>query len=241
MAEINAKPTKKLWNPKSFIIFSALFSFLPAGIMYSLNYGRSGNQRKKWTFLISTIIGFIALSTLALIIPSTIFKSLGFGINIGIGVYLMNTQTPMYQEHIQNGGKRASYLLPIIITILIFVVLIATLMYSQYIPEKTLNYNKSQLYYTDNVTELQAKKLGDFLKTEGFFKDDSQTDVKIDKQDNVYIFSMIIKDEYINNEEVRDTFKLLSNELSLNVFQNNKVKVDLCNNRFKVLKSISAD
>jgi len=241
MAEINAKHTVKLWNPKSFIIFSALFSFLPAGIMYSLNYGRCGNQQKKWTFLISTIIGFIALCTLAFLIPTTISKSLCFGINIGIGVYLMNTQTALYQEHIQKGGERASYLLPIITGILIFVLLIATIIYSQYIPDKTLDYNKSKLFYTDSVTELQAKKLGDFLKTEGFFKEDSQTDVKIDKQDNVFIFSMIIMEDYINNEEVLNNMKLVSNELSVNVFDNSKVRVDLCNNRFKVLRSISAD
>jgi hypothetical protein len=241
MAEINAKHTYRLWNPKSFIIFSALFSFLPAGIMYALNYGRIGNQRKKWLFLMSTIIGFIALSAFAFIMPTTISKFLCLGINIGIGVYFMNTQTAMYQAHIQNGGERASYLLPITIAILIFVLLIATIMYSQYIPDKKLNYNKNQLYYTDSVTELQAKKLGDFLKTEGFFKDDSQTNVKIDKQDNVFIFSMIIKDEYINNEEVVNNMKLVSKELALNVFENNKVNINLCNSRFKVLESINAD
>ena len=241
MSHINIIPTKKLWNPKSFIIFSALFSFLPAGVMCALNYGRCGNQRKKWTYLISTIIGFIAVVTLAFIIPTTISKSLCFGINIGIGAYLMNTQKALYQEHIQNGGKRASYLLPIGIGILIFTLFLATIIYSQYIPDKTLDYNKNQLYYTDNVTEAQAKKLGDYLKSEGFFKDDSETTVKIDKQEDTYVFSMIIIAEYLNNEEVLNNMKLVSNELSVNVFENNKVIVDLCNNRFKVLKSISGD
>lgn len=241
MAENNTKPIKKLWNPKSFIIFSALFSFLPAGIMYSLNYGRCGNQQKKWTSLILTLIAFITLCTLSFIIPNNITNSLSFGINIGIGVYLMNTQTILYQEHIQNGGERASYLLPIITGIFILVLLIFTVMYSQYIPQKTLNYNKNQLFYTNNVTEAQAKKLGDFLETEGFFKADSRTDVKIDKQEDTYVFSMIIKDEYIDNQEVVDNMKLVSDELSIYVFENSKVKIDLCNSRFKVVKSIVTD
>lgn len=241
MSQINTISTKKLWNPKSFIIFSALFSFLPAGVMCALNYGRCGDYRKKWTYLISTIIGFIAVGTLALIIPTTISKSLCFGINIGIGAYFMNNQKALYQDHIQNDGKRASYLLPIGIGILIFTLLLATIIYSQYIPDKTLNYNKNQLYYTDNVTETQAKKLGDYLKSEGFFKDDSETTVKIDKQEDTYVFSMIIIAEYLNNQEVLNNMKLVSNELSVNVFENNKVIVDLCNNRFKVLKSISGD
>lgn len=241
MAGINYKPIKKLWNPKSFIIFSALFSFLPAGIMYSLNYGRIGNERKKWASLIATFIGFIALFTLAYFIPTTISKSLSFGINIGIGAYLMRAQSELYQEHIQSGGERASYLPPIIIGISIFALLISTIMYSQYLPDKALNYNKNQLYYTDRVTESQAKKLGDYLESQGFFKDDSETDVKIDKQEDTYVFSIIIKDEYLDNEEVVDNMKFVSEELSVYVFENSKVKIDLCNNRFKVLKSINAD
>lgn len=241
MTENNSIPTKKLWNPKSFIILSLLFSFLPAGIMYSLNYGRSGNQRKKWTSLISTIIGFIFLCTLTIFIPTIISKSLCLGINIGIAVYLVRTQTDLYQQHIQNGGQKASYLLPVIIGILISASLIATIIYAQYIPEKKLDYSGNQLFYTESVTESQAKKLGDYLKVQGFFKDDSKTDVKVDKQEDTFIFSMIIKGEYLNNEEVLTNMKLVSEELSAYVFENNKVEVDLCNNRFKVLKAINAD
>lgn len=47
MTKVNKLPTTKLWNPKSFIIFSVFFSFLPAGIMCALNYGRSGSQKKE--------------------------------------------------------------------------------------------------------------------------------------------------------------------------------------------------
>ncbi len=241
MSDISTIPTRKLWNPKSFIIISVLFSFLPAGIMYSLNYGRCGNQRKKWAYLISTIVGFIALYTLAFIIPTIISKSISFGINIAIGAYLMNTQTPLYKQHIQNGGKRSSYFLPITIGVLIFTLIISSIIYTQHIPDKALNYNKNKLFYTENVTESQAKKLGDYLEAEDFFKVDSETDVKVDKQKDIFIFSMVIKKDYIDNEDVLDNMKLVSKELSVDVFENNKVQIDLCTNRFKVLKSISSD
>jgi hypothetical protein len=66
MASINKSSTQKLWNPKSFIIFSILFSFVPAGIMSALNYGRYGNNKMKWIVLLSTILGFIGIITLML-------------------------------------------------------------------------------------------------------------------------------------------------------------------------------
>lgn len=46
MTEVSKVSTKKLWNPKSFIILSAIFSFFPTGIICSLNYGRLGYNKK---------------------------------------------------------------------------------------------------------------------------------------------------------------------------------------------------
>ncbi|MGH4119506.1 hypothetical protein [Clostridium sp.] len=48
--ETNQGTGKKLWNPKGFLILSILFSFLPAGILYSLNYGRLGLSKKEITY-----------------------------------------------------------------------------------------------------------------------------------------------------------------------------------------------
>lgn len=240
MTEINKISTKKLWNPKSFIIFSVFFSFVPAGIMCSLNYGRCGNQRKKWTFFLSTILGFMALIALAIIL-SVKTSSIFLAINIGVGIYFRNIQRQLYEEHIKNGGGRASYLLPIIIGALIFAFFAASIISSAYIPDKALDYGKSHVYYTDNITASQAKNLGDYLKSESFFISDSEIDIKIDKQKDIYIFSMIVDDSYLNDEEFIKSTKISSKYISQNVFENSKVRIDLCNNKFKVLKSINAD
>ncbi len=243
MEEFNTIPTKKLWNPKSFIIFSALFSFLPAGIMYSLNLGRCGNKQKKWTSLILTIIGFIVLSAIAYIIPSStsILKYAFFGINIGIGMYLSNTQGKLYENHIQNGGEKASYIIPVIISVLIVALFVVAIIYSIFLPSNSLSYNKSKVYYTDNVTKSEAEKLGDYLESQDFFNADSEADVKIDKENDIYIFSLIIDEKYLDEKEIMDNMKLICTELSENVFDNNDVRLDLCDGRFKVLKSVSPD
>lgn len=233
-------PIKKLWNPKSFIIFSVFFSFLPAGIMCALNYGRCGDKRKKWTVLLSTILGFIALITVASffsINTSAIF----LGINIGVGIFLMNFQRKLYEEHIQNGGQKASYFLPIIVGLIVFSVSAASIFYSIYVPDKVLTYTNNHLFYTNNVTETQAKELGDYLKTKSYFASNTQIDTKIDKQEDLYVLSLVVKEEYQNNEEFIKSMKAFSKELSQKVFENNKVRINFCDDRFKALKYVSAD
>lgn len=239
MSESNISPTKKLWNPKSFIIFSIFFSFLSAGIMYALNYGRCGNKKKGWTCLAATIVGFIAAFTLAIMIPKNIAKALFFGANIALGAYFTNTQQKLYIEHIQNGGKKASYFLPITICVIITGLLIALIIYCDFLPSNSIKYNKNELYYTDNVTNSEAKKVGDYLKSEDFFDNTSQVSAKIDKQNNIYILSIMINSNYVNNKKLITYMNLLSNALSKDVLDNTKVRINLCNNRFKVLKSIN--
>lgn len=239
MSEFNISPTKKLWNPKSFIIFSILFSFLPAGIMCALNYGRCGNKKKAWTCLAETIISFISTFTLAIMIPNSIAKVIFFSTNICLGIYFTNTQQKLYIEHIQNGGKKASYLLPITICVIIAGLLIALMIYCDSIPSNSIEYNKNDLYYTDNVTNSEAKEVGDYLESEHFFNNTSQISAKIYKQNNIYILSLVINSNYLNDKELINLMHLFSNDLSKNVFSNAKVRIDLCNNRFKVLKSIN--
>jgi len=242
MEDVNIVPAKKLWNPKFFVLISILFSFFPAGVMYSLNYGRSGNKRKKWTSLASITILFLIICILLFTVPASLsfFKYIIYGLNIGTGIYLSNNQAALYEDHIRNGGEKASYILPVIICVIVSALLIAANIYSDFIPDNSLKYSKNQLYYTDNVTASEAKKLGDYLKTQGFFSDDSEVDVKIDKQNEIYIFSLIVTEDYQSNNEFADNMKQACNELSENVFNNKKVRIDFCNNKFQIQKSFTS-
>lgn len=125
MSEFNAKPVKKLWNPNSFIVFSVLSSFLPAGIMYALNYGRSGYNKKKWTYLIGVIIFLPIALFLTSLLPDFLSKTVLTGINAVGGIYFMNTQEQLYKNHIKSGEKRASYFLPITISLLFTALILA--------------------------------------------------------------------------------------------------------------------
>lgn len=147
-------------------------------------------------------------------------------------------QKDLYDEHIKDGGEKESYFIPILIGILFADLIIAIKIYTIAIPENSIAYGKNHVYYTDAISESEARKLGDYLKPY-FFNDNSKADVKLDKENDTYIFCMPIKDASdINDQEFINAMKECPKDLSKDVFNNKTVRVDICDDKFKVLKSI---
>ncbi|WBW97086.1 hypothetical protein [Oceanirhabdus sp. W0125-5] len=233
---------KKLWNPKIFLVISILFSFLPAAILYSLNYGRVGYKRKRNIYLIVSVLGFILMIIALIFIPSTIAKSIALGINVGIGVYLKNDQEKLFKQHIDNGGKKASYLVPLLICFVVLGAFIALSVYLAFIPENSVTIHGDEVYYTERVEKEEAEKLANYLSdTEFLMEDDISVAVKIDKSTEGYIFSFIIDEQYLEDEEIIQSVQELADYLSIDVFNGEKVEVEMCNEVFKPMKVISSN
>ncbi|MCM1991644.1 hypothetical protein [Oceanirhabdus seepicola] len=243
--EVNLHQTisnnKKLWNPKIFLVISVFFSFLPAAILYSLNYGRVGYKRNRNISLAVSLLGFILISVALIYIPSTMGKSIIFGINLGIGAYLKNDQEKLFKEHIESGGKKASYLVPVLISIIVTGVLIFFSIYVALIPDNSVIIHGDRVYYTERVEKEEAEKLAKYLsEIEFLLDDDIPVDVKIDRSTEGYIFSFIIEEEYLYDEELLQVAKDLGVYLSIEVFNGDQVQVQLCNEVFKPLKKVSS-
>lgn len=237
-AEYYAFTGKKIWNPNIFIALSIFFSFLPAAILYSLNYGRLGYSKKKNIFMICSFAVFILLITLVIITKPQI-ASLFTALNIGLGIYFRNSQKELYKKHLENGGNKASFVLPIIIS-LVFLGLIAfAMIYSINIPQNMKSINGDELYYTDSISSGELDKLEKYLiDNQVLVNDGSQISVKIDKQQDIYKLSFVINKEYLNDEESMEYFKSLGQGISQNVFDNKKVFIQYCDDTFKVIKTL---
>lgn len=237
--EVNLTSPKKLWNPKFFLIISMLFSFLPAAILYSLNYGRLGLNKKRNVSMAISFIAFIIMISIALIINQSIVKSIFYGINIGAAVFMNNDQSKIFKDHIINGGRKASYLIPVLVSTVITTILFALIFYTSNIPDQKLMFKSNELYYTENVQKSDAEKLGNYLSEQGFFTENSKISVKIDKKSTTYEFSLIVDKSRLGDKEVEQSIKYLGEVLSKNVFNNNNVDINLCDSVFKPLKTIS--
>jgi len=236
------KANKGLWNPARFVVLSIFFSFLPAGILYSLNYGRVGSFKKRNTSLLVICAVFAIAIMITFTIEKDIAKSLFLGLNVGVGIYMQREQKKLFKDHIANGGRKASYIFPVIFCIIFVALLIWAMIYSQNIPDKSIVINGDEIYYTDNIKKDEADKLGEYLKKEGLFVQDNKTiSIKIDNKENAYIVSIIVNKESVESPDTSEYAKFLGKTLSTEVFSNSKVQIILCDDRFNSLKTINIE
>lgn len=102
---------------------------------------------------------------------------------------------------------------------------------------KKLTFNGGELYYTSQVTEADAKKLGEYLVKEKFF-DGTKKTVQLNKNEGTYEFRMVVIKDGEKAPNTVETFTSVSKELSENVFNGGKVVVHLCDDHLKTLRVI---
>ncbi len=237
--EIIQSTGKKLWNPKGFLILSVLFSFLPASVLYSLNYGRLGLSKKRNISLVVSFVIFIVMISMVFVINGSIMKSIFYGVNIGAAIFMNNNQAKIFENHLKNGGKKASYIVPTLASIVFAALILLSAIYSANIPEQKLLFKGNELYYTERIPKQDVEKLGIYLSEQGFFNENRKASVKIDKLSNTYKLSLIIDKTRIEDRGLEQSAKDMINELCQNVFNDNKVEIVFCDNVFKPLKTIS--
>jgi len=121
-----------------------------------------------------------------------------------------------------------------ITTILVLTVLLAVgLGCSSY--GTKLDFNGGELYYTDNVTEADAKKLGEYLVKEGFFSGKKIT-VQLDKAGATYQFRMVVMPEKQSDEATLEIMKTFAGQISEDVFGGAPTELHICDEQLKTLK-----
>ena len=98
-----------------------------------------------------------------------------------------------------------------------------------------LDFNNGELYYTDNVTESDAKKLGDYLVKSGFFNGRKIT-VQLDKSGATYQFRMVVQPEKQNDEATMVLMKAFASEISEEVFNNAPTELHICDDQLKTIR-----
>ena len=98
-----------------------------------------------------------------------------------------------------------------------------------------LEYNGGELYYTDNVTEADAKKLGEYLVKSGFFEGKKLT-VQLDKSASTYQFRMVVVAEKQNDEATATLLKTFAEEISEDVFNGAPTELHICDDQLKTIR-----
>ena len=131
--------------------------------------------------------------------------------------------------------KRKNFLTTILVLTVLLAVGLACTGYGT-----KLEYNGGELYYTDNVTEADAKKLGDYLVKSGFFGGKKVT-VQLDKAGATYQFRMVVMPEKQNDEPTMLLMKAFAGEISEEVFGGAPVELHICDDQLKTIKVLKAE
>jgi hypothetical protein len=100
-----------------------------------------------------------------------------------------------------------------------------------------LEFNNGELYYTDNVTETDARKLGDYLVKAGFF-DGKKITVQLDKAGSTYQFRMVVVKEKQNDDATMEIMKTFAGEISDKVFNGAPTELHICDDQLKTIRVI---
>jgi hypothetical protein len=97
-----------------------------------------------------------------------------------------------------------------------------------------LTFNKADLFYTSQVTEAEAKKVGDFLIKFGYFEGTPKS-VQLNKSGGVYEFRAVVKKDIEKDPAMVDAFRDLGKAISEEALNKAKVVVHLCDTNLKTV------
>ena len=103
---------------------------------------------------------------------------------------------------------------------------------------QTIMAKATEVRYTENVTLDEAEQLKSFLIEYGFSDDENPKTVALDKEDSTYIFKMVIDKSRLEDASTITLLTLFKDELSKNVFNNQPVKVHMCDELMNTLKIV---
>lgn len=107
--------------------------------------------------------------------------------------------------------------------------------------EKLTYLGNNELYYTSNVTKSEAEKLGNYLVKNGYFTNDTEIFMQLDKENRAYEIRMIMKTGLENDNDIIADLKYLCGDYSRNVFDNKYVDILLCDKNLKTIRTVVAD
>ncbi len=117
----------------------------------------------------------------------------------------------------------------------VVIVFVAFVIYNMNGYGEKLEFNGTEVFYTDLITEAEAQKLGEYL-VEAEFADGGAKSVQLSKRDSVYLFRMVVLDGITKDSTNDVTLLAMTYALSLGAFEGAPVELHACDNTFETLR-----
>jgi hypothetical protein len=100
-----------------------------------------------------------------------------------------------------------------------------------------LEFNGHELFYSDNVTEADARNLGDYLVRAGLFSGDTVR-AQLDKAGATYQVRLAMQPGQQNDLETRRAMRIFAGEISVGAFNRAATEIHACDDQLKACKVI---
>ena len=237
------RPQYKLYSLAAIDLATFFGSALAGAFLLTGNFRRLGNSDSARNVLflgLAVFFGFalVVVSTPKIEhVPDVVFLLLQVGI---VHAYAKWKQEKALDQHKQRGGAFYSMGRAAGMGLLATPVVIGIFVAAAVYVETKVDFGPNEVYYSNDATEVDARRLGTALQDLGVFqeKEGEGLSVQIEKTTDGFAVSFVVQDEAWNDEAVVQEMRRLRAYLILEVFDS-PVEVRLCDSWFNVKRVIT--
>ncbi len=111
---------------------------------------------------------------------------------------------------------------------------VLTILGCELIHDNSIEYGESKLYFTKLIKQAEAKRLGDFLSSQGVFNGKKKL-FQLDKSGNTYKLNAAVKGDMGSDRQVIAAIMEMANAISQHSFDGAPVEILLTDNKFNQL------
>jgi hypothetical protein len=233
-------PAFKLYSTGQVTAASFFGGPLAGAILLSHNYRRRGLAQRATAALVLGVLANAILLALVFVLTDRIGHVLPLATVIAVRAIAQADQ-PRYDEHVKAGGAKASpwgavgaaaaSLALICAVVTVVVVVQGEAHHVDFGHEQTITYE-------EGASESDAKRLGAFLKTAGYFDDTSPAAVKLSKKGGGCVVDFAVADGGWTRPDQVSIITHLGKMLGAQIFPSVPVTVEMCDASFAVKKTI---
>ncbi|MBN9294450.1 MAG: hypothetical protein J0G96_10770 [Flavobacteriia bacterium] len=103
---------------------------------------------------------------------------------------------------------------------------------------RSVTVGQTEIIYDKSVSNGLAQKLADFLADSQFSEEDTPKTVQLEKIEKGYIFKMVVKPDFQNNEDYFSVLKVFGKLMSISVFNEAPVTIHVCDEYMNTLNVV---
>jgi hypothetical protein len=227
-------PSYKLYSLGAIMLATFLASFLGGGIVLAINLMRLGRKSAAWGVILGSVICTTGILVAAFYIPDDV--------KIPNVVYLVPQLVLMYvvakgmvgsdiQRHERSDGAMASMWgaagISVAAAAFILAVIFGGVMLFDSMGTGVTFAGGSEVYYSGDATEADARKLGAALEEAGYFGENRSITVLLRKENGVFTVSFVVQDGTWNDPASVAVFEQIAKDLPQDYF-GRPLKLELC-------------